>query len=443
MSMQTFKTLTALSLALAALACGAETEAIVDDAPDLSNPILAIENEGEKEDTAYVNPAGKEVEVDLEADVVGGSFNVRKAPAELGQYAMTYLRKRGDFYLESLAESAGSLDRVEWRINGTWKTAAQAASAPASQLTHFRIRSVNAVLLNSAATGVRVGKTFTATVPRDPFNVMRDARDSCADKDDHMSLSANIYWYMWNPSLRTCKLPTQEMAISVSKVLPKGNTVYPEYDKLFADNKLTAVILFGQIGDGAITDRDPGMYAYNLVASQLTGARYTEVKPAPVGRRFTKKFGTVDVTIDLYSPRDFAGLGDYAHIPNLQKAINEHEIVAYDGHSMLGASDSWSKRVTYPRTYQIFLYGGCLGYEYYVRPIVEAKGGWANLDMMTSVLEVTANGSEFAMPAIAKMTWAITHGNRVSWQSLLSTVRTSTGDESFGASGVRDNRYKP
>lgn len=437
----TVRTLLAALVPVAALvaSCGPAEEEITDEV----NPFLAVEAEGEKADTAYVNPAGKEVEIDLEGDVTLQDFrNVRKAPAELGQFALTYLRKKGDFYLESLAESAGSEDRVEWRIGTTWKTARELATASASELKHFRIRGVNAVLLNAWAKDLKVGKKFTARIPVDPFNVLSVAGDSCADSDDHISLSNDVYWYRWEGDAAGCRATRQDLQITVAKILPKGATVYPEYDKLTADKKITSVILFGQIGDGAITDYDPGMRGFNDAARLLLGAQYKEVTPAPVGRRFSRKYGQIEFVIDLYSPRDFAGLGDGAHFGNLQKAISEHEIVAYDGHSMLGASDFWS-RPRYPSNYQIFLYGGCLGYEYYVRPIVEGKGGWANLDLMSSVIEVSANANKYALPTIAKLAYAVTHGYRVSWQNILSTVRTNVGDSTFGVSGVRDNCFHP
>ena len=57
-----------------------------------------------------------------------------------------------------------------------------------------------------------------------------------------------------------------------------------------------------------------------------------------------KRFGDL-VVLDQPQTRqgagaaDFEGLGDYGHFDNFQKAISEHEIVVYDGHSMLGASD--------------------------------------------------------------------------------------------------------
>ena len=147
--------------------------------------------------------------------------------------------------------------------------------------------------------------------------------------------------------------------------------------------------------------------------------------------------------VDLYAPKDFSGLGDFAHFSNFQKALSEHEIVAYDGHSMLGASDFWT-RPTYPKSYQIYLYGGCLGYEYYIKPILHGKGdSWDKLDIMSSVIEVTADATDFAAPAIAKIFFAIENGKRSSWKQILNIVRDSVGDSTFGVSGVRGNCYKP
>jgi hypothetical protein len=181
---------------------------------------------------------------------------------------------------------------------------------------------------------------------------------------------------------------------------------------------------------------------FNQMASWLTSGGFREVKPAPVGRRFTKRIGTVDFEVDLYSPKEFSGLSDYAHYPNFEKALAEHEIVAYDGHSMLGASDFWA-RPKYPDHYQVFLYGGCLGYEYYIRPILTAKGGWDKLDLVSSVVEVTAGANDFAAPWLAKVAWALDHGYKASWRDLLLAIRNRVGDSTFGASGVRENCFAP
>jgi len=277
-----------------------------------------------------------------------------------------------------------------------------------------------------------------------PYSTFTDLGPACADIDPHYPLDQTYYWDAWNPDKPGCPATAySEAAITVTRLLPPLRETYPEYDRLVADGKVTVVMLFGQMDDGAtVSSRDQGMWTYRQMALYLKDAKFKEVKPAPVGRRFQKTVGGVLFEIDLYAPTDFAGLEDDAHFATFQKALSEHEIVSYDGHSVLGASDFWS-RPRYPDFYQIYLYGGCLGYEYYIRPILDGKGGWEKLDLMSSVVEVSATSLEFAAPVIAKIMWATEHGWNASWADILAAVRRKVGDSTFGASGVRDNCYSP
>jgi hypothetical protein len=406
-----------------------------------ANPFLAGASKTGKADTDYQNPDGVEVEVDVEGDVEAPASRRAQAPAHVAQFAMTYLRENGEFYLESLAEDVTSKDRVEWLVDGEWIAAEDASALDAAQLTHFRIRGVNAVLLEGADVERKVGATLTATVPVRPFAVMTEAGDTCATKNGHITLSSSVYWYLWNPGKAGCAVETQELQITVSRVFPQEER-YPEYDRLTEDGKVTAVILYGQIGDGAIDDREIGVINMKRMVRWLGEAGLTEVPGAPVGRRFAKPINGVTFEIDLYSPNDFAGLSDHGNFGNFQRAIGEHEIVVYDGHSMLGASDFWS-RPEYPGFYQVFIYGGCLGYEYYVRPLLEGKGGWENLDLVSSVIEVTASANEIAGPFFAQLLWGLEHNNNASWKDLLMSIRDSVGDSTFGASGVEENCFTP
>ncbi|MCA9602511.1 MAG: hypothetical protein KC417_10820, partial [Myxococcales bacterium] len=357
----TFRPAPPLGLALVLATTGCTASAV--DAGD-ANPFLAGGSKTGKADTDYQNPEGIEVEVDIEADVDAPSFRRADAPAQLGQFAMTYLRERREFYLESLAEDLSSRDRVEWLVDSEWVAAKDAVHLEPEALTHFRIRGVIAILLRDAGIEPKVGATLSAEVPARPYSVMGDAGDTCADRNSHIELSQSVYWYLWNPERPGCTVDTQAMSITVSSVFSQAET-YPEYDRLVEDGKVTAVILYGQIGDGPIDDYEIGVRNMKRMVSWLTADGFNEASAAPVGRRFQKAVGDVTFELDLYSPNDFSGLGDYANFGNLQRAITEHEIVVYDGHSMLGASDFWS-RPEYPDNYQIFIYGGCLGYEYYV-----------------------------------------------------------------------------
>jgi hypothetical protein len=390
-----------------------------------------------------MNPDGIEVEVDLEGDVEGPDYRLKDAPAEIGQFALTFFRKQEKMFIESLAEDATTTNRAEWLVNGTWYTADRVPAG--STLKHWRLKSLNTVLLFDASHGVEVGTQFIAKVPLKPFSVFTDAQKTCADDDDHIGLDQSVYWYRWEPEQTSCKIPLQDLKVTVSKKFSTTtSTVYPEYDQLMADKKVTMVVLFGEIDDGPITENETGMRNFKRFGSWLSGAGFTKASTAPLGQRYSKKLGNgTTVEIDLYSPREFSGLGDFSHFNNFQKALSEHEVIAYDGHSMLGASDFWA-RPTYPSFYQIFLYGGCLGYEYYVKPILHGKGdSWAKLDIMSSVVEVSADANMFAGPAIAKLIYGLEHNGRSSWRNILTTVRTNVGDSTFGVSGVRENCFTP
>ncbi len=417
---------------------GTSTVTVDDNAP---NPLLGSAANAGKEDSQYLNPDGIEVEVDVEADLDAPAYSKVTGPAILAQFAMTYLRKTKEVYLESLAEQASSKTRVEWKVDGNWVTAGDAAALDSAKLTHFRIRGIHAVLLHDARKGVAVGTVVPAPVPKKPFSIMTDAGETCGEAGGHIGLSQSVYWYLWEPEKTGCKAELQQtMSVTVSKMLP-AKVTYPEYDQLAADGKITMVVLFGQIDD-TLGPNETGVRAHKQMATWLASASFAEVTPAPVGRRFAKTVNGIVVEVDLYSPYDFSGLSDHGHFGNFQKALGEHEIVTYDGHSMLGASDFWA-RPTYPEFYQIFLYGGCLGYEYYVAPILAGKKGWEKLDVLSSVIEVSANANEYAGPFLAKLLYALEHGYNVSWKDILGAIRQRVGDSTFGMSGVRENCFSP
>lgn len=435
--------ITPVLLALAFIGCDNEKSTI--------NEQLSIKGQGAvnfgKADTAYYNPNGVEVEVDLEGDLVAplSPQMILNGPAELGQYAMTYLRKRSEFFIESLAEDGSSIERSEWLVEGKWTSAREVAemldASTKMETKHFRIRGLNTVLLNKASDGVAVGKVFTAKVPLDPFSTMEKYGELCADKHNHLDLHQGIYWYQWNPEKEGCKAEIQDMTITVSKVFESMKIVYPEYDKLVADKKVTAVLMFGQTGDKLLPSDDGFLWA-EQIGEELVAAGYQDVIPAPLGRRYAKDINNITMEIDIYGPNEFAGLDDVAHLDNLQKAIGEHEIVSYAGHSMLGASDIWSKP-QYPSTYQIFLYSGCLGYEYYLRQIAKGKGGFENLDIIASVVEVPVLDNYWVSIPVLQIAEALAKNYQVSWQDIVAQVQKELGNAVFGVSGVRDNLYRP
>ena len=130
-----------LLLSLAA-AAGCSTAESADPA---ANPFLQDQSDDGKEDSAYMNPDGIEVEVDLEGDVEGPAYRLQDGPIDVGQYAMTYFRKSETMFIESLAEdalallaSAPGLDLVAVLLPTLFGRLATVRVAPVEPLAHDR-----------------------------------------------------------------------------------------------------------------------------------------------------------------------------------------------------------------------------------------------------------------------------------------------------------------
>jgi hypothetical protein len=408
-----------------------------------SNPFLD-ETFGEgKEDSGYVNLKGMEVHVTLEANIEAPPYAIFNAPPDLAQYAVTYLREHREFYLEILAEDATAPDRVEWLVNGEWLSRQQAEAADPAKLTHFRMKKVTAVVMNADAKSIKAGAVIEAKVPRKPFSLMEDAGKRCATPNSHISLDQSVYWYLWNPDDSQCPAELlQTMTLTVEEVLPKNPASYPEYDQLLADKRLDVVVLFGKLDDGDVK-KDTNWKNLEGLATWLRQAGFAEETSAPMGRRFLRKKGELSVVVDLFGPDLFESVADYSGFPNWQKAVSEHEVVMYNGHSVLGTGYAFEK-VQYPAFYQIFQVASCLSYEYYVRPVLAGKGSWASVDVVSNV-EPTYYTENLPLTStiVAGLVKGFEGGGKTSWQDIMAAVSKKLGHARFGVSGARDNCFTP
>jgi hypothetical protein len=390
-----------------------------------------------------------EVELDLEGDVRADNWALERAPLEVGQFALTYLRKNNEVYIQSLAEDyAHGADRIEWQVGGDWRTLDQIADADRAGLSHFRMRGVNAVVMHPGDRAALAGKRYQPVVPASPGDLFDKVGTACGTKEGEIDVEASVYWYVWTPDKRGCAAETNTLQVTVAKVLPAGGTTYPEYDRLLADKRIDVLVLFGQVDHGALSDSDYGLQLVADFEAKLTDGGFTKGS-ADTGLRYSRTRRGVTEVVDIFTPREFAGLDDLAHVADFDAAVRGHEIIVYNGHSMLGASDFWARPSIYAGAaaskYQIFLYNGCLGYEYYVNPILEGKTSWANVDLVTNVVETPfAIMVDESAQTLGKIFSGAERGGRTSWQTLLGKMNSIAGGESFyGASGVRDNAFHP
>ena len=432
-----------------ALACGG------GGVEDLTDPAVNAFVEGEdfavaandgKEDTGFLSSLdAREVEMTIEADVEATTWSLDRAPLEVGQFALTYFRQTQDIYIQSLAEDYAAGDKqIEWKVGEAWKTWGSMTSSEQSGAKHFRLTRVNAVILDASSRGLKEGKSFQATVPLKPGTLMQDVGNKCAH-EGHITASADVYWYVWAPDQAGCKAKVQQAVATITTLLPKGKTVYPDYDKLFKDKTLDVIVFFGQVDD-EYSEND---YAFDAIANFEASLKTAGFKKgtAAKGARWTRVKSGITANVDIYSPKEFRGLTDYANVQNFYDGVASHQLIVWNGHSVLGASDFWSNPQIYkdPSKYQIFLYNGCLGYEYYVTPILAGKQSSANVDLVSNVIETPFHIMvQETSTAISMMIAKAEKGGASSWQSILGKMNKIAGGDSFyGVSAARDNTYRP
>jgi hypothetical protein len=88
---------------------------------------------------------------------------------------------------------------------------------------------------------------------------------SCVDWGAH-DVDSGSMWYYYRPKASGCTLDAAdvvkaEAAVSVSPNNTNGK--YPEYDRVWADNELRVVAIFGKYEDGATTTSDAGIAGWN------------------------------------------------------------------------------------------------------------------------------------------------------------------------------------
>jgi hypothetical protein len=96
-------------------------------------------------------------------------------------------------------------------------------------------------------------------------------KESCVDFAAH-DVDQGSMWYYYRPQRSGCSISAAELysfnaSVSVSPTNTTGK--YPEYHKVWQDNTLRMVAIFGKYEDGATTTSDAGVAAYNNFVSQM------------------------------------------------------------------------------------------------------------------------------------------------------------------------------
>jgi len=325
-----------------------------------------------------------------------------------------------------------------------------------------------------------VGKRVDFQFPARPADVFGQGGAACAtdpdgDALDPSELRADNYFYYFDPARQGCPLVAGvDLAPAQYEILSSldAPNVYPEYDLLTQDKKISMVVLFGQITHGDLTAGDWGWTGYNQFKRSFTseGFRVVETFADDFGHRLSKTYpGGLEVVVDFYTPEALKDHRPREEVNQLFKqALRDHEIVYYNGHAFYGSLTVLDQPDSYPAdSYQIIFMDACWSYAYYTKQVFSRKTTAGDPDGMRYADVV--NNTEPGITGSHDTAWLLYKNlfqaasklmqgqsvSKFSWNQLVVYMNDSADRraryydpaefhaEIYGVSGVRGNCFNP
>jgi hypothetical protein len=204
-----------------------------------------------------------------------------------------------------------------------------------------------------------VPATITLKNPLDVSSAGQQAfadkyKDNCVDWSAH-DVTAGTMFYYYRPAASGCNLTASDLdtvtaTLSPSPVQTTGK--FPEYHKIWEDNRLEVVVIFGKDKDGAQENSDVGITAYNrflgAMKSELSTRNLTTV-PATLASNpgvnapdvefnATLPGGKSIRVIALLTDNIRTGLSQTAFRSRYESLTPKADYIVYNGHAGLGAN---------------------------------------------------------------------------------------------------------
>ncbi len=307
--------------------------------------------------------------------------------------------------------------------------------------------------------------TYAFTLPTDVSQAALESfteaySHTCVDFGAH-EVDTGSMWYYFRPHRSGCSIDPSLVKTSTATITRSTeNTAgkYPEYQKVWEDDALNVVAIFGKYEDGASTSSDAGISAFNsFVASmrrELPGATTTpaSIPTAPgvsapdVSFQKTlpdgKKVSITALLVDNISSTS-------AEFDTRYNALSTRaDIIAYNGHAGLGQNvRALARKGTFTAgQYQIIFMNGCDTFSYVDGSLAQTRARLNPDDPTgTKYMEFVTN----AMPAFfASMSGASTslikgllaYNTPKTYDQIFSSIDTS---QIVVVTGEEDNVFAP
>jgi hypothetical protein len=176
----------------------------------------------------------------------------------------------------------------------------------------------------------------------------------CVDFGAHDVNSGSMFYY-FRPRASACKITATDVHAVTASLTPSPSQTtgkFPEYNKIWEDNTLNVVAIFGKFEDGATSGSDAGISAYNefigAMKSELANKNMTSVPanvpsaPGVMVRDIEFNASLPDgkkiKVVAMLSDNVNQGLMDPTFRARYESLSSRADFITYNGHAGLGSN---------------------------------------------------------------------------------------------------------
>lgn len=321
-------------------------------------------------------------------------------------------------------------------------------------------------------------KAFTFVLPKDLTDAGEAAFASkygstCIDTFATSRAGASNLWYYYRPAARNCRLADADVArlpVTIAPAAEVSSGSYPEYDKIWADGELNAVVIFGRdrANDNSYSDFGVSNYAQTVYKIRSQFALGTKMEPVRcVGRPSDSCSGMPaapgaefpDVTLEgktsdgrlvrvtamlINAPTNTTAAWDRRYAELSSRA----DVIVYNGHAALGANvQALTRKGRFQKgQYTIVSMMSCDSFAYVdgfmaaerARLNPEDTTGTKHLDMITNLMPT--NPTKLPGAAFALLNGVMNPKSPRTYTQILGAFEA---DHFAVVTGDEDNAWKP
>jgi hypothetical protein len=289
-------------------------------------------------------------------------------------------------------------------------------------------------------------------------------KENCVDFGAHDVDSGSMFYY-FRPRASGCNLDAADVHAVTATLTPSPTSTtgkFPEYNKIWEDNTLNVVAIFGKYEDGATTTSDAGIAGYNEFVNAMKtelGSHMLTTVPASVPSspgvsapdiqfNATLADGKKIQVVALLTDNVNKGLQDPTFRARYESLSTRADFITYNGHAGLGSNiralASAGKWVQ--GQYVVVFMNGCDTFAYIDGSLFAAHKA-VNPDDTTGskYIDIVNNGmpaffSSMPDASLAMMRGFLSYGDPQTYEQIFAKVDSS---QMVMVTGEADNQFTP